>query len=329
MTVSAHNGDKPTVMVVAHELDPTLVPLAAAADLRLCSDAQAIAATMSETDVLLAWDYELLPLLRGAWPQAGRLRWIHTSGIGVDGVQAATADRSDVVLSNARGLFEHAVAEYALTLLLTIAKGVPATLRDQSQQRWAPREVMLLRGRRALVLGAGSIGREVARLVRALGMRTTVVARTAREDDELGAIEPIARLAELLPAAEAVVCVLPLTAETDGIFDQAQIARMRHGALFVNVGRGDLVDEVALTAALADGRLRGVALDVFQQEPLPVESPLWTMAPTVVVSPHMGGEMLGWRAAVAQRFGENLERWRAGEPLLGAVDVTRIGMSAA
>lgn len=322
------SGADPVVMVVGHRLDPALAPLLAVAEVRVCADSDSIHATLPEADVMLVWDYDLLPLLRHAWRQAGRLRWIQTSGIGVDAVLGGLNGRPDVLVTNARGIFEDAVAEYALALLLALAKEVPVTLRDQTQQRWAPREVMLLRDRSALVLGAGAIGRRIARLLQQLGMSTTVIARRDRHDDELGHVHALDDLDELLQDADAVVCALPLTPATDGLLDRARISQIRPGSVLVNVARGALVDEVALAAAVAEGRLQGVALDVFDQEPLPAESPLWTLGSSLVVSPNMASEMRGWQAAVARRFVENLECWRREATLIGVVDLERAGVTA-
>jgi phosphoglycerate dehydrogenase-like enzyme len=325
---TSQDTHRPVVLVLARQLDESLKTLSDLADLRACSDIASVRETLPDADVLFVWDYTLLQLLRDQWPLAQRLRWIQVTGVGVDGVAAALKLDQDIVLTNGRGIFEDAVAEYGIALLFAVAKQLPTTLRDQTQQRWDTREIVMLRDREALVLGAGAIGRRVALLLRGLGLRTVVVARHDRMDDELGHIRSISDLDELLPRAEVIVCVLPATPDTVGLLDRAKIERIRQGAMLVNIGRGDLIDEVALASAVTEGRLVGAALDVFNEEPLPVDSPLWTLGPSLIVSPHMAGELSGWQALVGARFAQNFESWRADQPLVGIVDRARVGAAA-
>jgi phosphoglycerate dehydrogenase-like enzyme len=171
-----------------------------------------------------------------------------------------------------------------------------------------------------VLLGPGPVGRETAKLLRAAGMVVDVVGRRAREDAELGHVHAIDELDELLPSADDLVLALPLTEATRGIIDARRLALMRPGARVINVGRGALVVEDALLAAVRDGHLGAAALDVFEQEPLPSDHPFWAMD-NVLVSPHMSGDLVGWRARVVDRFAANLRRWVAGEPLADVVDL--------
>jgi phosphoglycerate dehydrogenase-like enzyme len=181
----------------------------------------------------------------------------------------------------------------------------------------------MLAGRKLLVVGAGSIGRTIARLARCAGMEVDAIARTARSSDEdFGRVFPSEDLDEALPEADYVVVAAPLTAQTRGMFGAAQFERMKTGARFMNVGRGPIVDEPALIEALRDGRIAGAALDVFSEEPLPEDSPLWEM-PQVVVSPHMSGDFVGWLEALGGLFVENFQRWERGDELLNVVDKER------
>jgi phosphoglycerate dehydrogenase-like enzyme len=174
-----------------------------------------------------------------------------------------------------------------------------------------------------VVVGVGPIGRAVARACRALGMRVRGVGRTARGRDEVfDTIFGIDELADAVRRADYVVDALPATPETRHAFGPEVFATMRPWARFVNVGRGSTVDEDALADALREGRIAGAALDVFEAEPLPAESPLWQLA-NVIVSPHMSGDFAGWREAVVERFVENLERYLTGRPLEGVVDKRR------
>jgi phosphoglycerate dehydrogenase-like enzyme len=152
------------------------------------------------------------------------------------------------------------------------------------------------------------------------GLQVAGVGRRERADDpDFGTVHPVERLDELLGESDYVVSVLPATAGTRGLFDAGRFARMKPTARFVNIGRGSAVDEQALAEALGEGRLAGAALDVFQIEPLPEDSPLWTV-PNLVITPHMSGDYAGFHDDLVALFQDNLRRYRAGEALRNAVD---------
>jgi phosphoglycerate dehydrogenase-like enzyme len=293
--------------------------ITAVAELTIADSPETLAAALAESDVLFAWDFRTR-LIPGAWPHAGRLRWIHTASIGVDAVMTAEVAGSDVVVSNTRGVFEDPIAEYVLAMLLVFAKDVRETLRLQARHEWVHRETALLREQHVLICGAGPVARAIALVLRALGVAFDVVARSARAGDpDLGDVHGADGLDDLLPHTDHLVVALPLTAATHGYIDTARLARLKRGAHVVNIGRGPLVDEQALLQALRSGHVAGAALDVFQQEPLPLDHPFWEME-TVVVSPHMSGDAIGWTDRVVERFVANLERHARGRPLEDVVD---------
>jgi phosphoglycerate dehydrogenase-like enzyme len=226
---------------------------------------------------------------------------------------------SDVILTNSRGVYDRAIAEYVLGLMLAFAKDMWTTADAQRRREWRYRETELLQDRRLLVIGAGGIGRAIARLARAAGMKVEATARTGRSDPELGRITAVADLGGVLGDADYVVIAAPLTPETRGLFTAAAFERMKPTARLINIGRGAIVDEAALLDALRRKRIAGAALDVFMQEPLPKEHPFWDL-PGLVVSPHMCGDFIGWTAAVADLFVKNYLRWRRGELLLNIVE---------
>lgn len=291
------------------------------ADLRLGADAESLREALSEASALLVWDFRV-DWLRDAWPQARRLEWIHAASAGVDALLVPEVVDSDVVVTNSRGVFDRPIAEHVLGVLLALTKDLPNSIRLQDRKQWQHRETGRLEGLRALVVGAGGIGRATARLLAAVGVEATVVGRRGRHDPEVGDILAGEQLDEALPGADAVVLAAPLTPETRGMFGAERFAAMRRGSWFVNVGRGALVDEPALVAALSDGQLGAAALDVFAEEPLPTDSPLWGMG-NVIVTPHMSGDFRGWREALGALFVDNFERWRRGEPLRNVVDKQR------
>lgn len=278
-------------------------------------------AALPGADVLLVWDF-LSDAVRGAWPATDGPRWVHTASAGVDRVAFPELLRS-AVLTNSRGVFDGPMAEYVLGLVLAMAKDLPGTLDHQRDRRWRHRETERVAGSTAVVVGTGPIGRTVGRYLAAISVRVHLVGRTARDGDpEFGAIAGQDELAGLLPRADHVVLAAPLTERTRGLIDAAALARCKPTARLINVGRGALVITDDLVDALRADRLGGAALDVFETEPLPAEHPLWEL-PGVIVSPHMSGDVLGWRGELLDLFLDNLDRFRTGRTLRNVVDGER------
>ncbi len=271
------------------------------------------------TDILLGWDFRGCPLA-DHWQAAGSLKWIHWCGAGVDGVLFAELIHSDVVLTNARGIFDRAIAEYVLTLILAQAKQLPSTVELQQRRCWKHRLTGQIKGTKAIVFGVGSIGQEIAALLQAVGVEVTGVARTARETPTVfGRVSSADDALRLIRDADWVVGCMPHTAATANLFNEPFFSAMKPSAFFINVGRGSAVDEAALLAALETQEIAGAALDVFQSEPLDKQHPLWG-APNLIVSPHMSGDYLGHEADLANQFLTNLQRFRAGLPLKNVVN---------
>ncbi|WP_203658058.1 D-2-hydroxyacid dehydrogenase [Actinocatenispora rupis] len=281
-------------------------------------------AALKDADALLVWDFRSRAV-PAAWPVDGpHPRWVHVAAAGVDTVLCPALREGGVTVTNSRGVFDTPIAEYVTGLVLAMAKGMPDTLAAQRERRWAYRETESVAGRSALVVGTGPIGRAIARMLTAVGLRVTGVGRTERASDaDFGTVHGFPALPGLLGDADYVVLAAPLTEQTTGMIDAAALAAMRPGARLVNIGRGPLVVTADLVAALTAGRIAGAALDVFDTEPLPPDSPLWTV-PGLVVSPHMSGDTLGWRDDLAALFADNLDRWLADQPLRNVVDL-RLG----
>jgi phosphoglycerate dehydrogenase-like enzyme len=233
------------------------------------------------------------------------LRVIQTLESGVDWLSDRVPEH--VTLCNARGVRDTPVAEWVLAMLLAHGKGLFEAAERRTWKYWQPRE---LAGSTVLIVGHGSIGAALARRLDALDAHVVGVARTAR--DGLYGIES---LPELLPSADSVVVLAPLTAQTRGFVDERFLARMRDGALLINAGRGQLADTDALLGEA--GRLR-FALDVTDPEPLPDGHPLWT-APGVVISPHMAGDSPESFVRAYELVADQLERFRAGQPLVNVI----------
>jgi phosphoglycerate dehydrogenase-like enzyme len=310
---------KPKVIVVVPPDGdaPPLDTLRDKAAFVVARTADELRAAQPGVEILLLNHYRS-ELLRIVGP--GDLRWIHTSSIGVDALLSAEIVESGVVVTTSRNVCERPIAEWILGVLLLMTKDLRRTLDYQRAGKWIHRETEPLLGRRVLLLGVGLVGRETAKLLRAAGMLVDIVGRRARTDGELGRIHAIDELDHLLPEADDLVLALPLTEATRAIIDARRLALMRPGARLVNVGRGALVVEDALLTAVSNGRLGAAALDVFEQEPLPSDHPFWT-SENILVSPHMSGDLVGWRERIVERFGANLRRWVAGEPLVDVVDL--------
>ncbi|MFK4064834.1 D-2-hydroxyacid dehydrogenase [Streptomyces sp. NPDC029674] len=281
------------------------------------ADATTLAGRLPLADVLLVWDFTS-DAVRRVWPGEGpRPRWVHTASAGVDHLMCPELAASDTVVTNARGVFDRPIAEYVAALVLAMAKDLPHTLELQRERSWRHRETQRIAGTRACVVGSGPIGRAIVRMLKGLGIITALVGRTARPGVH-GADE----LDRLMARADWVVCAAPLTDDTRGMFDARRFGVMQPSARFINIGRGLLVVEADLVEALSKRWIAGAALDVFEHEPLPADSPLWT-APGLLVSPHMSGDTVGWRDELGAQFVGLYEEWAAGRPLTNVVDKER------
>ena len=288
------------------------------ADVR-CVGADGLTDALSRAEVLFVWDF-LSTAVAGAWPAGGGPRWVHIASAGVDRLLFPELVAGDTVVTNSRGVFEQPIADYVLALVLCFAKGLHTTVRLQTERRWQHRETEPVAGTRALVVGTGPIGRAIGRRLAQLGLAVTWAGRVARPGDpELGDVVGMDGLPAALSGADYVVLAAPLTDATRGMVDAAALAAMRPTARLINVGRGALVVEADLVAALRNGVIAGAALDVFAEEPLPASSPLWDL-PDVIVSPHMSGDLVGWREELVTLFLDNLRRYTTGEPLRNVVD---------
>ncbi len=283
-----------------------------------------------DCDAVVLWDHPpdvLTALIRATVAGAptaaapGRLRWIGQRSVGVAPGLCAALTGTPVVLTNGRGGHGAAIAEYVAAVVLAHLKRLPQLGRAQVRRRWradlAPCE---LAGRTVGVIGTGDIGRSTARIMSALGTQVRGVSRRGRPAEGFGQVFAAADLHAFLDGVDVLVIASPLTEATRGLVGSAELSLLRKGAYLVNVGRGPIVDEPALVAALRDGQLAGAALDVFDTEPLPEDSPLWAM-PTVIVTPHNSDLTTGTDERCLALLADNLARFATGRPLRGVVDV--------
>lgn len=305
-------------------------------------DYRQVDAELPDTDILMSWS-----ILAEQVKAAKKLRWIHSPAAAVHRLMIPELLASDIRVTSARGVHGPVVAEHVIALVFALAKRLPSAMRYQAQKKWgqallwneAPRPCEIA-GTTLGTVGLGSIGREVARLASAIGMRVVATKKnltTERAEEHGGKtfttkgtsehegkafVEQVYgadQLDVMLRQCDFVVLAAPVTPETQGMINEARLSAMRPSAYLINVARGALIDESALVAALCQRRIAGAALDVFEQEPLAEESPLWEMD-NVLITPHS--------AALTERLwdrhfellAENLRRFMAGKPLLGMVD---------
>jgi phosphoglycerate dehydrogenase-like enzyme len=283
---------------------------------------QKMAEEIADAEVMIGWQLRPEQLLA-----ARKLRWIHATTAAVHQLMFPELVASDVRVTNSTGIHGPVVAEHAIAVIFALAKGLPAVAKFQQQRHWGqqdlwsgnmrPREVA---GAALGVIGLGAIGRETVRLAKALGMKVIAMREHPHRGGE-GADQVVspAEMPVLLAESDYVLLAAPLTPRTQTLFNDAAFAQMRRDACFINVSRGALVDEAALERALRDGHIRAAALDVFQTEPLPPESPLWQLE-NLFITPHSAAltDRL-WERHFA-RISENLRRYEANQPLLGEVD---------
>jgi phosphoglycerate dehydrogenase-like enzyme len=258
----------------------------------------------------------------GELARASRLRWVHTSAVAVETLCLPELFARGIAVSNTRGVQAVPIAEHVMAVLLALAKQIPFVLENQQQARWAQNEFVtdrlprLLKGRTFGLVGVGTIGSEIAKRAEAFGMRVIAMRRRPAYG-VIGHVERvygIADLSDFLGQCHALVVAAPLTPETLGLMGAEQFAQLPKGAVVINVGRAKIIDTDALIDALTRGHLGGASLDVFPQEPLPADHPLWT-TPNVILTPHTSGFRHGHWDEVVELYGDNIERWLKGEPL--------------
>jgi glyoxylate/hydroxypyruvate reductase len=276
-------------------------------------------AARAQADVSFDFDWQDPAAMPRNCPQ---LRWVQATSAGIGGFLERTGlTGTDLVFTTAAGVHGTPLAEFALLGLLYFAKGMPELAAWQAERHWQWHTSRQLAGSRVLVVGLGSIGRQVARLLSAAGVEVYGAGRPGHSYDVPGVARYLGsdQLDEALPEVAAIVLACPLTKQTRGLIGARQIGLLPHGAIVVNVSRGQVIDEDALITALRSGQLGGAFLDTFATEPLPTQSPLWRL-PNVVVSPHSAATAAGENSLITDLFCDNLTRWLAGGQLRNLYD---------
>lgn len=248
------------------------------------------------------------------------LRWVSVGGSGTD--HLAPWDPARLTVTNAAGVAAETMAQYVIAAILHFTLGLPDFAARQRGHRWVSGKVASVTGRTLLILGLGRTGRAVAPLAKALGMRVVGIRANPAATPHVDRVAPVEGLRELLSEADFVLVCLPLTERTRYLIDAPEFAAMKCGALLIDVSRGGIVRHGALIDNLDNGTLKGAALDVFETEPLPQESPLWDM-PNVIITPHCSSVYDGWEQRSVEMFCDNVDRWRRGDELVNIVDPRR------
>ncbi|TMC73517.1 MAG: D-2-hydroxyacid dehydrogenase [Chloroflexi bacterium] len=249
------------------------------------------------------------------------LRWYHTVSAGVENMPFPELAKRGIVLTNNSGSYDIQIAEHLMAFVFAASRQLHRYRDRQIAREWKDEEQQELRDATIVVYGMGSIGGEIARLASAVGMRVIGVRRRATPQPGVSRVVPPERLSDVVGEADYLAIAAPLTAETKGAISRDVIARMKPTAWLLNIARGAIVDETALIDALREKRIAGAGLDVFVTEPLPPESPFWTLE-NVIMTPHRSGDSPRVEERTLALFGENLRRYKAGEPLLNRVDYT-------
>ena len=284
-------------------------------------------ALLARAEILFDFDHSNFQDLPDLAPN---VRWVQCTSAGIG--QAVRRYGYDTrmpraIFTTASGVHAAPLAEFCIMAMLMHNKGAARMFRAQQRSDWERYAGTDLRGRTLAIVGVGRIGGELARLAQAFGMTVIGVKRSVAGANpvvlHLDQLYPPAELRTVLRRAEYLVLVAPHTDETDQLIGAAELALLPRGAFFINIGRGATVDEPALVEALQSGHLGGAALDVFAEEPLPPDSPLWSI-PSVLVSPHSGSTTDRENARITELFCDNLRRYLAGEPLLNVLDIERL-----
>ncbi len=311
-----------TVTVLGNPGDSSFEPLKKLPSdihLTITDDFEVIKTAVPQSDVLAVGIFS-----GGLWartiPLAKKATWLHAIGTGVERLLTPETIAHPAPLTNGRGVFRRPLGDWTVAMMLHFAWDMPRVLRQQRDSHWEPFTAPGIEGKTLGIIGFGGIGSAAAERARPFGVRILALRRRETESDpRVDQFFRPEKMNDLMATSDYILVSTPLTPETKGLVGAAQIAAMKRDAVIINVGRGPVIDEPKLIQALQSGAIRGAALDVMDQEPLPKSSPLWSL-PNVVVSPHTADHVEDFLRPAVECFIENLERFRKGQPLENIVD---------
>lgn len=279
-------------------------------------DLQQAAEHIGNTDILLTWG---AMDIRSLYLNAPELKWVHALSAGVESLIFPEMKSANTLLTNSKGIHGIPISEHVLAMMLAFTRGLNVFIRQQSQKEWKRTPVGELHDKTIGIVGLGSIGREIAKKAKGMGMNVIASKRTMTTELFVDKLYTPDTLHELLAAADFVVIALPLLEETKHLFTIKEFAAMKPSAYFINIARGAVVKEDDLAAALEQGLIKGAGLDVFEQEPLPNTSPLWDM-PNVIITPHLAAISPHYLDRAIKLFADNLSRYIQHKEMLNVID---------
>ncbi|MDI6600974.1 MAG: D-2-hydroxyacid dehydrogenase [Thermoanaerobacteraceae bacterium] len=271
-------------------------------------------------EIYVDWAYNFY---REIVEKADQVKWIQSLSAGVDMLPMDLIKEKGIVVTNASGIHKIQISENVFGYMLMFVRGLNKFYELQKERKWdkSPRTTELYEKTMGII-GAGSIGSEIARLGKAFGMKVLGLRKSGKPEEYYDVMYTNDGLKELLIQSDFVVSCIPLTDETQHLLGEEEFKAMKPTAYFINISRGSVVDEKALVKALKEGWIKGAGLDVFEEEPLPVDSPLWDM-PNVIITPHVAGLTDRYMERAMKLFNDNLERYLKGENLINVVDPDR------
>ena len=314
------------VLVLADPAAPAMKVLDAigpGVTVKIGKTAEELGDAVGEGRVLFNWTGSKTSVKR-ILETAPRLEWIHAMYAGLDRSLFPELIESPIPLTNGSGVFSQSLGEFVMLGILYFAKDVPRRLKAQAEHKWDVFDNAEISRQTVGIAAHGDIGRAVSQRAKAMGMRVLATRRNTAPragDEDVDRVYPASELHAMLPECDYVVVTAPLTPQTKGMIGAREFGLMKPSAVILNVGRGPVIDETAMVEALRTKRIRGAALDVFDEEPLPAKHPLWELD-NVLITAHCADHVEGWVESAVVFFVEQFGRWRRGEPLKNVVNKT-------
>lgn len=286
-------------------------------ELKMCAKDYDIIFTVDDIqgealEIVLGWSDQLVPFIED---EESQMKWVQYPFAGVDELPLELFEEKGILLTSGSGIHTYAVTESALGLLLGYTRGIVKAAYNKQEENWVDEKNLYeLHGKSMMILGTGNIGQHLAQVAQAFGMKTIGINRSGREVENMDIQYVQEDLADVIDEADIVVNILPATKQTHHLFNKELFSKMKEGSIFINVGRGETVDSQALLAALDDGHLTFAGLDVFEEEPLPKEHPIWSHN-KIIMTPHIGGRVENYPKHLYPIFMENFEAFIENEEL--------------
>lgn len=263
-------------------------------------------------EIILGWSNELIPFIES---EESNVKWIQFAYAGVNQLPLQLFAEKGIMLTNGSGIHAHSVTETTMGLLLGMTRNIVESTKDQLEKKWDPtHSIYELNGKTMLIVGAGNIGEQLGKVAQAFDMKTIGINRSGNKIKHMDEQYTQDELSQIVEKADIVVNILPATKATENVYNEELFSKMKDGTYFINVGRGESVVTDDLLAALAQGKIAGAGLDVFEEEPLPKNHPLWEHE-RVVMTPHIAGQLENYEKHIYPLFIENFNAFRKNEEL--------------